>query len=258
MNLFRKSSDLLVVVALCTAAIVVVLLGMQNIFRVLLALPLVFILPGYSLVAAMYANRTLAVEIHTVFAIALSVSVTAIGGLILNFTSQGLNAESWLLFLSVTTLAASGLALIRRNRLAVFTNSDLRLTFNWSQIAMFGLAVVLVFVAIRLTRTGIVNQPVEGFTQLWMLPPAENMQNAVQIGITNEEATTTTYRLIVKAGNDVLGDWRDIELEPGEQWQDYFRVDGQTNVEAALYRAHAPNTIYRNVSLTLNSQLSPP
>ena len=256
MNLFRKSPDLLIGIIVCLLTIGVVLVGMQNALRVLLALPFLFILPGYSLVAAIYGPRSLNIEVYIVFAVVLSLSLTAIGGLLLNFSAVGLNTQSWLLYLAVITLLASSVALIRRQRLSSLEMLNVRWSFNWMQIAMFGAAIVLVFVAIRTARIGVLAQPREGFTQLWMLPPTQN--DSVQIGIQNEEGTPTSYRLVVKSGDDVLVEWDNVELQPGEEWQNQFTADGQADIEASLYRTFAPENVYRTVSLALNSELSPP
>jgi len=251
MKLINKSPDLVISIIVCLLALVVALSGMQNALRVLLTIPLAFILPGYTLVAAIYGQRTLATEIHIVFAIALSVSMIALGGLLLNFTDAGLNTTSWLIYLSVLTLVASGLALLRRQRSNSFTSPDFSLNFSWSQAAMCGMAVVLAFVAIRTARIGIDAQPRESFTELWMLPPT---QDEVQIGIQNEEGILTSYRLVVRSGDDVLAEWNNVELKPGEQWQEQFSAAGQPNIEASLYRTFEPDTVYRTVALS--SELS--
>ena len=105
-----NASDLLMMAAFTTAAVIVALLGIDSpAVRLLFALPLVFLFPGYALVSALYARRRLSETARFTFAIALSIAITALGGLVLHFTGWQLSPNAWLLLLSAVTLAASAL-----------------------------------------------------------------------------------------------------------------------------------------------------
>ncbi len=255
----RKIADLLLVIALTLIAIVVILSGMQNIVRVLFATTLVFVFPGYTLVAAMFAHHPFRMETHLVFAIALSIAMAVLSGLFLHFMPWGLRTESWLVALASITLFASALAIIRRSFSPYFSSVRLHLNFTWPQLAMSGLTVLLVFIAIGLARNGIVNETQAGFTQLWLLPPASDSPDTAQVGIRNEETTFVSYRLVVSDGGSTLQNWDAIELAPGEEWQNQIDIQpSDDNINAQLYRNDSPASVYRSVSLALNGESSGP
>src|SRR5262245_6072946 len=101
--MIRKSSDLILIIFLTLVAAAVILSGAQNVIRVMFALPLVFIYPGYTVVAAMFSQSAFRFETHLVFAIALSIALTVLTGLALNFTPWGLQTVTWLLVLMAIT-----------------------------------------------------------------------------------------------------------------------------------------------------------
>ena len=248
---FRNSPDLLLSIAVTLVALLSASLGLTSpILRTLLALPLVFVLPGYSLVALLlphYSDQALRLMI----AVALSISVTGVLGLLLNFTPWGLNPQTWLYGLSGITLIASILALIRRDGTpSVHPRTRLSIV----QAALFGLAAVLVVFALIVARDGAARQVYPGFTQLWLVPADDSTQVSVQLGVRNEEAQPMTYRLVVYLDEAEAQVWDAIELTPDEQWEVRFALppgqNGGSVVHARLYRVNQPDEVYRSVSLT--------
>jgi uncharacterized membrane protein len=255
---FRKLADLLVIAIITMIAASILEAGVAGCIRVLIVLPVVFIFPGYTLIAAIFSDANFPIETHIVFAIALSIAVTILTGLVLHFTAWGLEPRSWLLALTEIILVAGTIAVFRRLRSPTFTGRDFQPDVNILQASAFGLAIVLAFVAVGIARNGVLNQPQAGFTQLWILPPASNSPDAVRLGIQNEEATPVTYHLILLDGITVLGEWNSIQLAPGEQWQDQVTIDSTTRqsgnkLDARLYRSESPNIVYRSTSFALNS-----
>jgi uncharacterized membrane protein len=253
----RKSSDLIVIAILTLAAAALIQAGIHNFVRVLFVLPLVLIFPGYAFVAALFPKRPFSIEAHMVFAITLSIACAILGGLLLNFTPWGLQTTSWLFLLTGVILVTVVLGIMRRYQVSVPTTLTINLNFNWYQIVLFGLAVILTFGAIQIARNGVVNQPRPGFTQLWLLPPAANTPDTLQLGIHNEEKTTHTYRLVVSSGSTVINQWPSINLAPDQQWDGTVNLGAPTSggrIDALLYRDDDPYTVYRNVSLVLNPE----
>jgi hypothetical protein len=60
----------------------------------ILTLPLVLVLPGYAVTAALFPNRSLGVPERLVFSLGLSVAIVVLGGLLLNVTPFGVRAEA--------------------------------------------------------------------------------------------------------------------------------------------------------------------
>jgi len=101
----------LTLVAMVCAALVPV----GDPLRTLFILPFLLVLPGYALTAALFPNQIGLAE-RLLLTLALSISVTVVSGLLLNLTAWGLQGTTWIVWLGGITIAASMLALARRQR----------------------------------------------------------------------------------------------------------------------------------------------
>lgn len=249
---FRNSTDLLLIFAVTVAAVLAFILNVNEVIvRTLFALLLLFLFPGYAVVSALFATKRLSLETHLVFSLALSISIAGGGGLILHFSGSGLNPQSWLLFLSGITLVAGVIALMRRPRTTGAPR--LALNFSLSQFLMIGLALVLVVAAVRIAQDGALQQPTEGFTQLWMLP-SEDSAEQVELGIRNQELGAVDYRLLVTLNDEVVEEWDTITLAADETWTTQIaipQISTDNTLNALLYRLDETTTVYRSVALRL-------
>lgn len=254
---YRNSPDLILIALWTAVAVFVGLIGVENtLIRLIFALPLVFFFPGYSVVSALYSRRRLSDTARFLFAGALSIALTALGGLALHAVGIRLAPASWLLFLSLITLAAAVVASVRRGRRDASVHAGIGLGF--SQFLLLGLAVVLFGLAFGVAREGALQQDIPHFTQLWILPSEQETQTTVELGIRNEESRKVTYRLVASRGDELLGVWEPIELAAGEEWLTSITVP-QTFISAEpivanLYRLDEPDVVYRSVSLRLTRQ----
>lgn len=82
--------------------------------RMLLLLPLIFLVPGYTLTAALFAQWSLDARERLLFAVGFSVAVTVFGGLLLHWVGAGLTISAWTLYLSGATLLLAVTAFARR------------------------------------------------------------------------------------------------------------------------------------------------
>ncbi len=257
----HRSMDLLAVVATTIVAAVLALLVPPGIVLIrILTLPLVLLLPGYALVSALFPNRSLGVAERLMFSLGLSLAIVILGGLGLNWTPFGLRASSWAVLLAGITLAASAVALVRRRGRSMSAPGWLRVGnvgFTLRQGLLLGLAVAIVCGAVAVSIIGAERQSYAGFTQLWILPAGgANPENAVHLGVSNMESTAMEYRLAVNVGGKVVRQWPAIDLEPNKQWEATLVLPPTASVarvEADLYRADAPTTIYRHVVLWLGT-----
>jgi uncharacterized membrane protein len=258
-----RSVDILVVVALTIAAVALTfIVPPDNVPGRILALPLVLLLPGYALTSALFAGRAPGFAERLVFSLGLSLVIVVLGGLALNWTPFGLQADSWSVLLSGITLGACAITLVRRREQSISAS-------RWSAVGNTGLtfrqglllsqAVVVVLGAMIVSYIGAAQQPLPGFSQLWMLPVSgAKSGNAVRLGVSNMELTTMQYSLDVSMGDKLIKDWPSISLKPNEKWQATLVLPqilpaGTTRVEAALYRKDAPTKIYRHVVLWLGT-----
>jgi uncharacterized membrane protein len=259
----HRSADIFAVIAITLVAAVLALLVPPDIVIVrILTLPLMLVLPGYALTSALFPNRSLGVPERLVFSLGLSLIIVILGGLLLNWTPFGLRASSWAVLLAGITLGASAVALVRRRGQSVSAPGWLRVGnvgLTLRQGLLLGLAAVIVCGAVAVSIIGAERQSYAGFTQLWILPAGgANPENAVRLGVSNMESTSMEYRLAVNVDGKVVKEWPSLDLEPNEKWEATLVLPptasaGAARVEADLYRAEAPTTIYRHVVLWLGT-----
>jgi uncharacterized membrane protein len=86
--------------------------------RILLGLPFLLFFPGYTLVAALFARREGMAAIERIaLSFGMSIALTALIGLGLNYTPWGISLLPVLYSISVFIIIMSGIALLRRARL---------------------------------------------------------------------------------------------------------------------------------------------
>lgn len=258
----RKSVDLAVVVVAAVAALLVTLAAVENAaVRTLFALPLVLVLPGYALIAAAFPRRDLGVAERLAFSAGVSLAVAGLGGVVLNWTPAGLQADSWALLLGGVTLGASEVAAYRRRGQPAVAPARAGVGLGGGQWLLFGLAALVIAGAVGVATVGANRQPRSGFTQLWMTPASEDRQDAVYLGVTSLEVTAVRYELQVVIGGAVVREWQPLELAPGERWVTRVELPapepGLRTVEAVLYRLDNPESVYRRVQLWRRTQPSP-
>jgi len=86
--------------------------------RIILGLPLVLFLPGYTLIAALFIRKDDLDGIERVaLSFGLSIAITPLLGLGLNYTPFGIRLTPILIFLSVFTISLAIGAYVRRGRI---------------------------------------------------------------------------------------------------------------------------------------------
>lgn len=218
------------------------------VIRVVVTLPLVIALPGYALSAALFVTSALGTPERILSSIGLSLAITMIGGLFLNWTAWGMQTTSWTVWLGSITLGASAVALWRR-RDVVSNAIPVKLGLSLRQGALVYLAASIVVLAIGMARTPTPQQGLQGYTTLWMLPNADGDQHAVHLGMDSMEFSSTQYILQLKVDGHTVQEWPSIELRPGERWEHTATLPLGEQTEAVLYLQDKPNSVYRRVML---------
>ena len=196
--------------------------------RIILALPLVLFLPGYSLVATLFPRRDDLDGVERVaLSFGMSIAIAPLFGFALNYTPFGIRLAPVLAVLSMFTISLSLLAWVRRMKLPPeqefrFPFESLfkvkRLFVGQSVIdkilsvilvaSMIAASAVLVYV-IAIPKTG------ERFTEFYILGPNGTASNyptnlkageeaKLTIGIINNEYKNITYRLEMKLNGTII------------------------------------------------------
>jgi Protein of unknown function (DUF1616) len=190
------------------AAAIVVLLHAPPALTAVLAAPLVLLVPGLALLAALdlpgqaeYPGRRL------VLSIALSLATTALGGLILNAVAD-LKATPWVIWLVAFTWVCSAVGLLRASsadglaaELAAARRSAARRLGSAPrhQLAVAGIAVLLFAGAAVLTEESSRSHFDKPLTQFSLAPAAGSNGHSVRLTIANltpntEEMDLTLFR----------------------------------------------------------------
>jgi uncharacterized membrane protein len=250
-----RHADLLATAAVATIAALLLMLdpGLFTL-RVILALPLVLALPGYSLSAALFPNGEIDWPRRLLLSVALSLSLAVVIGLALNLMPFGLRSVPWAAALLLVTVAATAVALARRRRLELIGSvSRVRRVSLVDAALLLGAACVLGG-AVAFARTPLTAKKVQGYTALWLLPGSGRGTATVRVGVTSGELNPMTYRLVVRLGSRVVSERRRFQLQPGAEVDEVLHLRATASarrepIEALLYREDRPQSIYRVVRL---------
>ncbi len=253
-----KNLDLLVTTSIAAMNVAWTLLPAHiPVVGIILALPLVLILPGYALAEVLFHARFADIFQRLLFSSGLSMAVTIVTGFMLNLLPVGLQAISWAASLSLFTTFFSLMAVCRRQKSYI-----LRTAQPWPRIAiheylLFGLAIAVTIFSLQYAAAGVNQQSHPGFTQLWILPaPQAGSTCAISLGVRSFEAAPVTYGITITANGTTISRWSSIVLAPQQRWERVVPItlhaEGEVYLQAQLYRSDAREIVYRKVNLLLH------
>lgn len=251
--MYPSSRNLLIAMAATLIAAASLFLGVPGgVARIIGAIALVLVLPGYALGRLLVPESLSRWWMRYPFVVGLSMAGTVLGGVILNLTPWGLTAESWTVWLAGLTMAAAAGVLTRPRipqRLETVGGEE---HSTPRDVRLFGAAVLVTLVAIGIAYAGAVQQSTANVTQLWAVADRLPTPSRIQLGVRSLESSFTSYRLQVVGEGKVLQEWNSITLAPGEQWEASLALPpGGTlpeTLEVSLYLA-GDDQVYRNVTL---------
>lgn len=242
---------------------------------IILGLPLVLVLPGYTLTQALFPMRSLdstgdlvlrpilklgqpvsAVD-HIILSLGLSLAIDIMMGFALNILPIGLQGRSWAISLGVVIALFALLTAFRRRKALRQIRKILWPHITVYDYILFGLAIIVATGAIwsSILRPP---QPQPSFAQFWMLPSSQSSNScAVQLGLQSHETTSVSYRIVMKVNGTQLKSWPLIVMNPQKEWDQSISlasvIQGSSDIEAQLYRVDMPEQTYQDVHLTMHS-----
>jgi len=267
---------LVAIIVLTLLAVPVVLLT-QGVVRVVLGAAFVAFFPGYVLLAALFParHRMDGVE-RIVMSFLLSIAVTPLIGLVLNFTPWGIKIGAIVAAVASFVLVAAIIALLRRRALPEEERFDHRVRFVKPHFVsagkvdkvLFGVFLLLAVAATAgLAYVLVTPAPVQRFTEFYLLGSAsmtEDYPHEAAVGqpieipmtIVNHEGADTSYRIQATIDDVVVQEIGPIEVADGGKWEDKATVtpraaDESERVEFDLYR-EGETAAYLTVYIWLN------
>ena len=239
---------------------------------IVVSIPLVLLLPGAALLAATLPGNRLSLAERLMLSLGLSLSLSVLVGLALNWTVHDFGREHWLVGLGAVTVIALGIALTRSRSQVIKTKrlpqpidssrgasigseTARRWTVTRRDVALLAIAGMLGTSAVLVARLGTRIMPREGYSQLWMLP-VEGSADQVQLGIHSFELADQSFLLDVGEGGTILQRWSALTIEMGGIWESTLtlpmRPVRSRVIYARLYLKNQPNEIYRQVTLSIS------
>jgi Protein of unknown function (DUF1616) len=210
---------------------------------VLVAVPLVLVLPGYALLEAL-RSAPLDGGQRLVLVPALSVALDIAVALVVNFIHSGLTARSWAIGIAAVAVAAAVVALLRGADDGLRPErSGIRL--RWVDLAAFALTGAVLIGAVVVARTPVSAKRAQGYT---ILSVVRGPKSTVKVDVQSGELETKRYRLLV-AGNHVVYRNTTFRLAPGARLAKSVTIaDPHNAIRATLYLVGSKRP-YRHVFL---------
>ena len=231
-------------------------------------------MPGYTLIAALFIRKDDLDGIERIaLSFGLSIAITPLLGLGLNYTPFGIRLTPILIVLSVFTIALAIGAYVRRSRIpeedrfgvdfgAAFKAVKEPFKATDTKINRILSVVLIISIVLALSVTVyVIITPKEGekFTEFYVLGPggmAEEYptnltvgeEGEVFIGVVNHEYAAVTYQLELKLNGGVI-DQKSIVLTHNETWESPFtfkpkKAGEDQKLEFLLYKNPFNKSVY--------------
>jgi uncharacterized membrane protein len=273
----KLGSGLLQINLLGLLLILVIIFDLSGVFRVILGLPFLLFFPGYSLLLALFPRRErIGTFERMALSFGMSVVIVPLIGLLLNYTSWGIRLEPILFSVAFFTLVMSIIGGIKSARLAESERFsvafDLKLPGRGGSVRDRVLTIILIIaISGTLGTLGyVLAMPKSGehFTEFYVLGESGKAADyphdlivgetaSVTVGIINREQATTSYRVEVRLGGEVIGRAGPVVLENDESWEEEVSftpsVPGANQkVEFLLYKDGAIEPSAESLHLWIN------
>lgn len=272
--------DLLLLFLVTIISLAVLQFVNQPVIITIVQFLLILFLPGYSLISAVYPGKSdLSPFTRVIYSVASSISITALVGLVLNYSPYSEMLNPILYVLSGFTLVLLVAAYMRRRREedcfridfdGFFRNKGKTFSRENRTEKLLSLVLVISLVLVGFTTYITANPLEETYTNFTVLGSDGNVVNAINltsnetenltISILNQENRKTTYRMMVTSGGNVLMDQTvTLENEEGKDIPFTFTVGepGTREMEFNLYKLPENNNIYKSLKIPLNVAVNP-
>lgn len=243
--------ELLVVDVLTLVLVAVVILLPESVFRIILGLPFALFFPGYALVTAISPRRSGVDNVlRFTLSVAVSFTLTAIIGIILNYTPLGIELYPMLFSLTALIIIMSLVAWFRWLRLppderyvAPFDHyKDFFKGGRFDRVLSLVVAVAVIIALVVLICVVWTPKTGERFTEFYILGEQgqasdyimdldEDDTGSVTLGIINREGRQTDYSLVIREPRETEREIARVVLQDEEIWEQSVEFSVRTGDE---------------------------
>ncbi len=274
----KPEIELAAINLLAILLIIVIAFVSSNVLCIILGLPLMLFFPGYTLTVALFPQKNdLNIVERMALSLGLSIAVSLLIGLVLNYTPWGIGLYPIVVSLVLFIFIASAIAWYRRRRLTTEEGFSIRLNtdfLRWRATGRLNKVLAIVLAALVLGVAGtlayVIVTPKDGekFTEFYVLGldgKAENYprelivgeEGKVILGIVNHEhEDNLVYRVEITIDGEVNDTIGPLTLPDEEKWQSEvsftpYEVGDNQKVEFVLYK-QGEDKPYRSLYLRVD------
>lgn len=194
---------------------------LPDVMRVLIAVPMIFFVPGFVATKIAFPAQPLDLE-RLALAVGVSLAITVLSGFCLHLVTM-MNAVGWSIISGSITLLLMPFAVWSDSPKARFP------AFHKGQKRSLCGAAALAISALVLAGYGYVQHREFRFSELWMVPAGGSLY---AVGFTNKEQRPASYDLDILSKDGVIASWNDIALGNGESWERIIDLPLKVNFPA--------------------------
>lgn len=231
---YRELDELPVIVLLVIVLVFIVIFSPSNIPRIVLGLPFVLFLPGYTLLAALYVRKDRLKGLERLaLSFGMSAAIGPLIGLFLNYT-WGISLASFFVMIALFELVTCLIAWIRRGRVPPAERFTIRMSrrrpsIGWHKAPAIVLGLAALVMVGSLAYVIVVPKTHEDFTEFYIAglqdksvyPVALVAGVAQKMGVTivNRERRTLTYLIETKINGQQQSRTGPFRLEYGQKYE---------------------------------------
>ena len=207
--------DLAICLAVALSAFVATLLNVPIILRLPLVAALVLFIPGYGLLSALMVGSGLSALERTMVAIAVSVALTILTGLLMALFGLPIERMNWVYALTAISVAGLLVGWVRRWQKGIEGPRTALMRTPVRQTALVVIAALILVNIVAASRIIASNQLGDPPAQLWMLE-GSNPYTA-DLGF-RADANGGAYRLVLSSAGETVQQWT-VSAGPSETWE---------------------------------------
>lgn len=211
------------------AALITAQQELHPLVRLIGAIPLVLVFPGFALMRAVFVARQLPLPAQLALTLGLSLSTGAIGGVVLQFVASRVSGPGWLILLGCVTVAAVVVRGVRTRRRPKSVERSIR---AFSRLSRTDVLYLVVAAAITFGAVGQAFLAARGSfapdaPQLW-IAPVGGSPTSLEVGVSNLQSAAASYRVVL-TGTTHDPVTFSVDLAARETWRTTISTDESQN-----------------------------